>query len=129
MIVRRKPASDERSFSDDIETHVYEPATGPWVLREGGHFRPGAVRYSFMLGSGHTNIERPRFSDFAIDIDWTDILAMVEFLAEDAKYPPAVALLSRHLKTAPPLSGAELAKRQAQHRKSRGLPPLQKADT
>jgi hypothetical protein len=98
MIVRRKPSSDERDFRDDIDMHLRKDiGEGPapiWEYHQGtgGRIVPNQVRYQFQMGSNWANTTRPRWADFAIDIEWTDTIAMVKFLAERAEYPPAALL-------------------------------------
>jgi hypothetical protein len=81
MILRRKPASDEREFSDRIETHVTEQTTEAYPRP----FRwdpinckslPGEfARFHFTLG------ERSKFSAVAVDVDWADICRCIELFA------------------------------------------------
>lgn len=100
MIFRRKPFSDEREFNDEPPPHLYEGVfSGPKLASstDGPHgerrLNPGVVRHSFALG-GESASGRLRMSDCAVDIDWQDIVRMIEWLAQHG-YPPAVEAAQR----------------------------------
>jgi hypothetical protein len=93
MILRRKPSSDEREFSDIIDTHVAQKCDGP--------FPAGGWDYMFeKLPNGRWGFTNPkprtslafnaqlgqeggtRFSDVRIDIDWNDVVKCIERFAD-----------------------------------------------
>jgi len=77
MIFRKKPNSDERDFSLDIDTHVYELCQGPHPLWERGAVSKGRVRFTTQIG------QESRWADIQIEVDWGDIVRCIEMCAKN----------------------------------------------
>jgi len=99
MLFRRKPKSTDVliDFEDDNPQHLCRKMYDPQSILSVGdpqHRKPGWVRYTTRTGSDpKTNPENGRWSDFAIDVEWKDIVRMVEVMATRTDCPPAKAIL------------------------------------
>ena len=86
MIIQRKPYSDQKEFGRR-DNHEYERGISePHRLPRDHEYAGTGLRYCFSLGRGE------RFSDFAIDIEWNDVVKMLCFLAQK-DFGPAKELM------------------------------------
>jgi hypothetical protein len=96
MLLRRKPTSDERDFSDDHPTHVLEKCYDyplpvfKWDYENKHRLPSTVIRYHTQLGPA----EGKRFSDIAIDLNWDDVCNCIKAFAKEGNHQAMDALAS-----------------------------------